>query len=157
MPQIDPDWRAALKDGDRLDLLKTEQLPSGKLEGWVQGTISRVENDKLYCTLDGYPDTYEFCKNGPRISPLGARTSSWQWREKLAAKDRVDALDTQHKWYLGTVLDVRVNSDGAEEAFVGYRYYTHDGSKIDSNGERFEGWSGQHDAWMNRYSLCIQP
>jgi len=143
-----------------LDLLKTESLSSGKLEGWMRGTIRRVDGSDLYCSFDGYPesDTYEFSRYESKISPLGSRTDNWDWREKLTKKDRVDAIDTQHKWYLGTVLDARTNSDETKELYIGYRFYVPDGSKIDStNNERYEGWSSQYDTWINQYSVSIQP
>lgn len=156
---MDGEWRAGLKEGDRLDLAKTEKLVSGKAEGWVRGKVVKVEDSVLHCSFDGYPSTTtrEFYRNGQGVSPLGSRTGNWEWRENLKVKDRVDALDTQHKWYLGTVLDSRVNPDETKELFIGYRFYTPEGSKFDVNRERFEGWSSQYDAWINQYSVCIQP
>lgn len=156
---MDLKWRTELKEGDKIDLLKTEGLPTGKLEGWMRGTIRRINDNELHCSFDGYPDTdtYEFSRNEHRISPVGSRTVNWEWREKLAKKDRVDALDTQHKWYLGTVLNTRTNLDGIKELYIGYRFYTPDGSKMDDNNKHYEGWSTQYDAWISQYSICIQP
>lgn len=156
---MDLNWRTELKEGDRIDLLKAERLSSGRLESWVRGTIRRINGNELHCSFDGYPDTetYEFSRNEHKISPIGSRTGNWEWREKLAKKDRVDALDTQHKWYLGTVLDTRVKPDGIKEVYIGYRFYAPDGTKTDENNERYEGWSNQYDVWINQYSISIQP
>jgi hypothetical protein len=98
----------------------------------------------------------EYERNGPRICPLGSRTKGWEWRNKLKAGSIIDVLDIQSKWFLGTVLETKVE-DGVKKVKVCFRVYLPNGSKSDDDGKTFEGWSANYDTWFPAHSIKIQP
>ena len=159
MPTIDPEWRANLKVGDNLDILKEEHAEIERVEGWAIGIIKEIHEDKLLCNFKGIPEnnTAYYKKDGFKISPLGSRTGDWEWRNKLVINDIVDILDTQGKWFLGTVLDTKEIENNIKMVNLGFRVYLPNGSKIDDNGRRHEGWSSKYDTWLPTHSIRIQP
>ena len=135
-----------------------ESTESGYIEGWAHGTVVQVTGDVLCCSFEGYPstNTKSFSRNDAKISPPGSRTGDWEWRKNLNKGDRLDAIDTQLKWYMSTVLNTRTE-DGISEVYIGYRVYTPNGTKTDAENKRYEGWSTSYDIWYNTHSICIQP
>lgn len=83
------------------------------------------------------------------------RTGDWEWRNHLDVGDRVDVFDTQGKWYLSTVLEVK-EKEGVRTVKIGYRVYLPDGTKIDEDQRPYEGWSFKYDDWLPAYSIRIQ-
>ncbi len=70
--------------------------------------------------------------------------------------DHVDIFDTRGFWYLGTVLDRRVDSPEAVSLYVGFRVYLESGRKVDLKGRKYEGWTEQNDEWISVHSLRLQ-
>eukprot|EP01083_Nonionella_stella_P070884 189955_1 len=65
------------------------------------------------------------------------RIESEKWRDDLATNSKVDTLDSVHKWYTSTIIDVDQTSD-----------------RIRIN---YDGWSSRYDEWLGRYDPRIQP
>ena len=98
-----------------------------------------------------------YSKSSGKIAPYEQKTKGWEWREKIKKDDRIDIFDTIGIWYLGTVLNVRETPDKKrKDILVGYRIYTEDGTKIDNNGRKHEGWSENYDEYIPAYSLRLQ-
>jgi len=140
-----------------LDVLK-EEIEAKRIEGWVVATIKKVVGERLVCTFDGMPeeDTTEYEREGTKICPLGSRTKGWEWRSALKPGDIIDVLDTQAKWFLGTVLEAKVEN-GIKKILACFRVYLPNGSKSDKEGKAYEGWSDSYDAWFPAHSIKIQP
>lgn len=133
-------------------------MESRRIEAWVVATITKVTGERLVCEFDGMPkdEVAEYARGGPRICPLGSRTAGWEWRSQLKPGDTIDVLDTQTKWFLGTVLDTKVE-DGVKQVKACFRVYVPDGSKFDDDERAYEGWSSSYDAWFFAHSIKIQP
>eukprot|EP00826_Nyctotherus_ovalis_P052219 TRINITY_DN6596_c0_g1_i3.p2 TRINITY_DN6596_c0_g1~~TRINITY_DN6596_c0_g1_i3.p2 ORF type:complete len:190 (+),score=36.34 TRINITY_DN6596_c0_g1_i3:324-893(+) len=133
-------------------------MESRRIEAWAVATITKVTGERLVCEFDGMPkdEVAEYARSGPRICPLGSRTKAWDWRNQLKSGDVVDVLDTQTKWFLGTILDTKVE-DGIKQVKACFRVYVPDGSKFDDDGQAYEGWSSSYDAWFFAHSIKIQP
>lgn len=95
-------------------------------------------------------------RNSQKIAPYGTRTKGWEWRDQLKPEDRVDIFDTQGHWFLGTVLETKVEDGVTKKLYIGFRIYTPDGTKKDAQGRSHEGWSEQYDMWISSYSIRIQ-
>lgn len=135
-----------------------EELESRAIEGWVVAKVMKVQNGRLVCAFDGLreEDTADYARHGPRICPYGSRTKGWEWRKELKAGDVIDVLDTQTKWFPGTVLETKVE-DEVKVVKACFRVYLPNGSKTDEHGKTYEGWSSNYDAWIPAHSIKIQP
>ena len=73
--------------------------------------------------------------------------------------DAVDAVDNEFDWYKSLVLKAREREteEGqlVKEVYIGYRNYTEEGNKEDSDG-KFFGWTCKSDEWQDVYDLRIQ-
>lgn len=91
---------------------------------------------------------------------MGSRTEGWEWRDRIKENDRIDIFDTMGHWFLGTVLKTHKIKDAAgievPEVYVGYRIYSEDGTKLDNQNRRHEGWSERYDEWIPAYSIRLQ-
>jgi hypothetical protein len=147
-----------LKLGDKLDVLKEEKIHGESIKGWAVATIKDIDNNMLECSYDGMnkEELEYFEMSGPRIAPLSSRTDDWEWRNKIKEGDNIDVCDTQIKWYLSTVLKTNVDNKGMFLLFIGFRVYLPNGTKKDSEGKSFEGWSYQYDTWIPAHSIRIQ-
>lgn len=154
-------WRE-LKTGAALDALKTEQLLQFKLVGWVPAVIRERDPAKgvLAELRDGETVWLESnkCVGSPE-----RYTRDWDWRYQIQKDDTVDACDGFGHWYLSTVLATKTKARNApsyepilDKIQVGYRFYTDEGSRHDSKGRTFEGWSTVYDEWISVNSLRIQ-
>lgn len=140
-----------------LDVLK-EEIESKAIEGWVVARVKKVQNGRLVCAFDGLgeEDIADYARHESRICHYGSRTKGWEWRKELKAGDAIDVLDTQTKWFLGTVLETKVEN-GVKLVKACFRVYLPNGSKTDENGRAYEGWSSSYDAWIPAHSIKIQP
>lgn len=90
----------------------------------------------------------------------GTFTGDFEWRWQLEVGDLVDCIDTEGTWYISTVLALRdVGEAGSKvrEAFIGYRYYDPEGTKLDEDGRsKYIGWSNKYDYWIPIVSPQIQ-
>ena len=146
----------------KIDALKVEVVFAERVQSWAVATIEKIEQGKLFCEFDGindYTSKETFDINSSRIAPYNFRTAGWEWRDQIKENERMDILDNQGKWFLGTVLQKRefiMKEQKFQECYVCYRIYTEDGSKTDNKGRRHEGWSEQYDCWIPAYSIKIQ-
>ena len=100
------------------------------------------------------------------IAPYKQNCNDFDWRLSLKTGDLIDACDTSHIWYNATILNTRETAleDGStvKELFIGifpsylslyrcigYRIYHEDGDRLDSDGNRFSGWSAKYDEWLS--------
>lgn len=97
------------------------------------------------------------------IAPSGTYTKDWDWRFRINPRDNIDACDDFGHWYCSTVLDTSFNPNTCliaapliEKIKLGYRYYTQNGTKLDSQGSFYEGWSEAYDEWVPVISMRIQ-
>lgn len=146
----------------KIDALRVEIVFAERIQAWAVATIEKIEQGKLYCEFDGIndvPSRETFDINSSRIAPYNFRTAGWAWRDQIKENERMDILDSQGKWFLGTVLHKRefeIKSHTFQECYIGYRIYTEDGTKIDNQGKRHEGWSEQYDCYIPAYSIKLQ-
>lgn len=97
-----------------------------------------------------------FLRTSEKIAPLGTRTAGWEWRDKLKSGDRIDVFNNQGHWYLGTVLDTRIEKETIKMLSVAFRYYTPKASNVDIHGQTYEGWNETYDTCLPAYSTRIQ-
>ncbi len=157
---MEPSWRQELKKGMRVDVVKVEQ-PT--LVGWTTGTVEDRANDLIRISCDGESDSSDRTMNinSHEVAPYGLYTGGADWRKALVPDSRVDCLDSSGTWYASTVLEVKPVVEGRGNRDVtmlkiGYRTYTQEGTKKDSQGRTYTGWSGQFDEWISAASLRIQ-
>ena len=55
-PAIEPNWRAQLAPGVKLDALLNEAGEYESVEGWAVATVDKIEDDVLHCSFDGLTD-----------------------------------------------------------------------------------------------------
>ena len=83
-----------------------------------------------------------------------------EWKKSIHVGDLLDVFDTEGNWFLATVLDLRTskakNDQQILEALIGYRVYVETGSRTDTAGRHFEGWSETYDEWINVFGARIQ-
>ena len=98
-------------------------------------------------------------KSSSSIAPLGTRTNGTAWRRELKVGDLIDVCDVQGSWILATIVSIKTGQkkeDDWKELHVGYRVYSESGSKMDSAGKHFEGWSDAFDEDVPAFSLRVQ-
>ncbi len=144
-----------------MDALRTEYVQGEKVQGWAPSLVVEADADSVCCEPEAFVESARerFDRKGNKLAPYGFRSGDWSWRDKISAGERLDIFDTQGVWFLGTVLDVKeteVKGKKVKEYYVGYRIYLSEGTKMDSKGRAYEGWSEQYDAWIPAYSLRLQ-
>ena len=154
-------WRDQLRVGVRVDAIRAEYIQGERVQGWVPSIITETDPDSIFCETEALPEIgrERFDRKSGKIAPAGFRSGDWSWREKIAAGDRLDVFDTQGTWFLSTVLDTRevdIKGKKFKECYIGYRIYMETGTKPDSKGRMYEGWSEQYDSWLSAHSLRIQ-
>ena len=148
-----------------MDAIKTEQLRESKLLGWVPTVVKEREEKKGIRVefRDDKPENVVWLENNGSVAVSDKYTKDWDWRYQIQPKDSIDACDDYGHWYLSTVLNVKMKPKGGpsydfilDKAFIGYRFYTPNGTKRDTQGNFYEGWSAQYDEWVSVNSLRIQ-
>lgn len=154
---VPKDW--AISEGMVIDAVKEEKVGLEVFEAWAMASIKELDANSITVEFKNDPSTSKLPRNTNKIAPAGTFTKDWLWRDDLKVGSVVDIFDTQGKWFLGTVLDVRqsLKIPKMNEVYVGYRVYTEKGSKADSNRKRYEGWSENYDEWISSYSIRLQP
>jgi len=90
-------------------------------------------------------------KESPELSPSCSRVVDWSWRESMKPEERLDILDQEGIWFLGTIL----RKETATRIKIGYRIYYPQGTKSDEGGA-YEGWSSKYDEVFSIYSILLQ-
>ena len=91
-----------------------------------------------------------------KIAQLSKYSSDSNWKHELKIGDEVDAIDIDKIWYPSTIIELRehFNPNGRSwiDAKIGFRVYTPTGSKMDNEGNKFDGWNSQYDEWIPLWS-----
>jgi hypothetical protein len=159
-------WRAALKEGDRIDVLvKADDRSS--LKGWMQGKIASVDEDQLNVIFPESSQAYD-CRverYAAEIAQFESKTKDdYEWkRTSIAEWMEVDAHD-KFSWNKATLVKTdEVKIQGTDRVYpqvrVGYRIYrdaTGPTAKKDERGT-FEGWSEKQDDHMPVFCPRIAP
>jgi len=154
-------WKE-IKIGSIIDVLKTETLRDAKLTGWVPAQVKNQDPVKGI-QVEFKDGDLLWLENNKNISSYERYTKDWDWRNNLKPGDIIDACDDYGHWFLSTVLAVKTKTKGPpsyeevlDKVRIGYRFYTPDGNKRDSQGNFYEGWSSVYDEWISINSLRIQ-
>ncbi len=132
--------------------------------GWVPAIVKeRDEKKGIRVEFRDEKTDNVWLESAKSVAPSERYTKDWEWRYCMQARDTVDACDDFGHWYLSTVLNTKTKPRGGpsyelvlDKVFVGYRYYTPNGTKRDGQGGFYEGWSSQYDEWISVNSLRIQ-
>ncbi len=132
-----------------------------RFSGWSTGTITATTETTVKVSFDGEPaeEDTELPRTSPNLAPLGAHSGGIEWRQGLKKGSLIDCMDTTAAWYRSTVLETRedlINGKQVLMVKIGYRRYEETGSKKDSEGNLYNGWSSTYDEWVNAFSIRIK-
>ncbi len=147
-----------------VDVLRVESLKDSTLVGWVPALVKELNPTKgVLVTYRDEKKTEAWIEKHTSVAPSERHTKDWDWRYILKRLEQVDACDDFGHWYLSTVLDCTKapstsSSDERDLAKVkvAYRCYLPTGTKTDSQGQTYEGWSETYDEWISANSLRLQ-
>ena len=137
----EPGWRQRLKEGDKVDVLKSEKEPL-LMVGWTTGIVMERKEELLVVAYDGETEALDkiFPILSDEIAPYGTHTGGKEWRTELKKGSQIDCIDSVGVWYPSTVIDVQTFVEGKAKRtvvklFVGFRIYDESGSRKDEEHE----------------------
>ena len=105
-------WRAALKPGDDVDVCVMGDNRGGKVKGWQQAKVERVDGEYVHVTFPHFPADWTAAIEtwSTDLQPFESRTKEdYAWRrEVLMSEDREDRFlidcHDDYKWEEASVL-----------------------------------------------------
>ena len=160
------DWRKELKVGDKIDVY-TKADERGRLYGWLQGDIVKVDGDILSVEFPESSNMYDRAIDrwSSDVAQFESKTKEdYEWRRQFLVNAENFECDMHDKatWNKGTIFNIETKQISPTrsyvQAYAAFRVYRENSNSMrKDNRGTFEGWSEKFDEWIPIFSPRIMP